>query len=416
MVVTPMYRAASPSPQVVVLYSSDNAVVLDQPADNSAPRHGRATNCSKAPMNANRLAYREESTHSIAMKRWGALEWGFIGTATVIVTCLFTIEGMTASGLPFAETHSRQIVSWGVWLLLSPAIIATAQRYPFGVGPLRRWIASQAMLAVAVALTSGAIAIVIRATRSSAPLALSPKSLISTFAGDLLRYLLLSLSYQAIVHHRAVRERDAREAQLRAELAEAKLAGVQAQLQPHFLFNTLNAIAALVREDPARAEAMVEQLSELLRASLISNVQTEVSLDQELRLTQQYLAIQSVRFRDRLQATVFATDAARRARIPQLILQPLVENAIHHGITSRERCGALAVRAVVKEKTLVVTIEDDGVGIGNAPASRGSGVGLKSVRSRLLHLYGDQQRFDLRPRSPTGTTVMITLPYRPEGT
>ena len=369
-------------------------------------------------MNVNRLAYRIESSHCIAMKRWGALEWGFILSATVIVTCLFTIEGMTATGLPFAETHSRQIVSWGVWLLLSPAIIVAAQRYPFGVGPLRRWVASQAALAVAFALTSAAIAVVIRAmfSTSSLHVAVSPKSLVSTFAGDLLRYLLLSLSYQTIVYHRAVRERDARESQLRADLAEAKLAGVQAQLHPHFLFNTLNAIAALVREDPARAEAMVEQLSELLRASLINSPQTEVSLDQELRLTQQYLAIQSARFRDRLHATVSATDAARRARIPQLILQPLVENAIRHGITSRESGGALAVQAVVKDNTLFVTIEDDGVGIGNAPPSQGSGLGLQSVRSRLLHLYGDQQRFDLRPRLPTGTTAMITLPYRPEGT
>ena len=368
-------------------------------------------------MNGNRLAHLTELPHSIAMTRWRALEWGFLLTATVIVTCLFTIEGMTTTGLPFAETHSRQIVSWGVWLLLSPAIIATAQRYPFGVGPLRRWTGSQAALAVAFALTSAAIAMLIRTifNAPSVEVPVSPKSLLSTFAGDLLRYLLLSLSYQAIAHHRAVSERDAREAQLRAELAEAKLAGVQAQLQPHFLFNTLNAIAALVREDPARAEAMVEQLSELLRASLISSAQTEVSLDQELRLTQQYLAIQTVRFRDRLHATVVATDAARRARIPQLILQPLVENAIRHGITSRESGGALAVQAVVEDDKLVVTIEDDGVGIGNAPPSRGSGLGLKSVRSRLLHLYGDRQRFDLRPRSPTGTTVMITLPYRPEG-
>jgi LytS/YehU family sensor histidine kinase len=92
-----------------------------------------------------------------------------------------------------------------------------------------------------------------------------------------------------------------------------------------------------------------------------------------------------------------------------------VENAIQHGITSRESGGALSVQAIVDEGTLVVTIEDDGVGIGNAPASHGSGLGLKSVRSRLRHLYGDQQQFDLRPRSPSGTTVMITLPYRPDG-
>jgi len=238
--------------------------------------------------------------------------------------------------------------------------------------------------------------------------------LVPTIARGLLLYALIALSYQAVAYHRTAREREAVAARLRADLAEARLANLEGKLHPHFLFNALNSIAALMRVDPRQAEAMLEQLSELLRATLRTNPMQEVSLDEALHLTEQYLAIERVRFQDRLRATVDASSAARRGRVPQLILQPLVENAVRHGIAPLEAGGSVKVTAVVDDDTLRMTVEDDGVGFGNAPAERaGGGLGLSSVRSLLSHLYGTEQRFDVRPRAPSGTTVTIVMPYRP---
>jgi two-component system, LytTR family, sensor kinase len=230
-----------------------------------------------------------------------------------------------------------------------------------------------------------------------------------------LTYGMIAAVYQAVAYNRMIRERDREAARMALDLAEAKLSTLENKLRPHFLFNTLNAIAALVREDPASAEAMVGQLSDLLRASLRTDVRTEVRLEDELHLVRQYLAIQQVRFQDRLTVSVDAGDDARAAFVPQLILQPLVENAVRHGIAPRESGGSVWVSAEQPNGRLRLTVEDDGVGIGNAPASNaGSGIGLEGLKSRLAHLYGQDHRVDVMERKPSGTRVMIEIPYRRE--
>ena len=353
------------------------------------------------------------------MKDAPRVDWRFAALATLILTCLFTIQSMGTGGAPaFAMLHRRQTITWGIWLALTPAIIATSRRFPFGEGSRARWLWRHVALGGAFAAASAAIATAIRALLGT-PVAdalgpATPIALASNFAGDLLRYSLIAVSFQAYAYHRAVRDREALAARLRADLAEARLANLEGRLHPHFLFNTLNTIATLVREDPRAAETMVEQLSDLLRASLRSHPLREVPLDEELLLTEQYLAIQGVRYQQRLRSTLEATSAARLAHVPQLILQPLVENAVRHGIAPREAGGSLTVRAVVEHEMLVMTVEDDGVGIGNVPAGQGgSGLGLNAVRARLAHLYGARQRFEIGPRSPLGTRVTITMPYRP---
>jgi len=157
---------------------------------------------------------------------------------------------------------------------------------------------------------------------------------------------------------------------------------------------------------------MIGQLSDLLRASLKADPLREVALSDELKLVEQYLAIQQTRFQDRLRATLSASDAAQRAYLPYLILQPLVENAVRHGISPRESGGQLWLDANQVDDRLVITIEDDGVGMGNAPPElAGSGVGLGGVKSRLQHLYGPDHRLDVEARRPSGTRVRIEIPY-----
>jgi two-component system, LytTR family, sensor kinase len=342
------------------------------------------------------------------------LDWRFITVATLIITCLVTLASLGRPGAPpFAALHDRQTITWIAWLLLTPAIIAAARRFPFGEGSPMRWLGRHVLLGATFSAASVAVSAAIRWAMSAGP-RVGGAPLTATLASGLLVYALIAVSYQAVAYHRSARERDAVAAGLRADLAEAKLATIEGQLHPHFLFNALNSIAALMRVDPRKAETMLEQLSELLRATLRTNPMQEVRLDDALHLTEQYLAIERVRFQQRLEAVIEASGAARRGKVPQLILQPLVENAVRHGIAPLESGGLVRVTAVVENDTLVMTVEDNGVGIGNAPAERaGSGLGLKSVRSLLAHLYGADHRFDVRARTPSGTTVTIAIPYRP---
>ena len=343
--------------------------------------------------------------------------WAFIFVATLLVTCLLTLASTGRPGAPaFAILHNRQNIAWLTWIVLAPGIIFAARRFRFGDGAPWRWLAQHVALgATFSAASAGLAAAVERVMRSASHEMVNapPVPFIASFATGLLVYALIAVSYQAITYHRTARDREAVTAKLRADLAEAKLATLEGQLHPHFLFNALNSIAALMRVDPRQAETMLEQLSELLRAALKSNPMHEVPLDDAIHITEQYLAIERIRFQNRLRATIDASNAARRGSVPQLILQPLVENAVRHGIAPLEAGGSVKVTAVVDADRLRVTVEDDGVGITSSSANPGSGLGLRSVRSLLAHLYGANQQFDVAPRTPKGTTVTIVMPYKP---
>ena len=343
--------------------------------------------------------------------------WGFVIVATLLVTCLLTLASTGRPGAPsFAILHNRQNIAWLTWIVLAPAIIFVARRFPFGDGAPWAWLAQHVALGATFSLASVMLAASVEYVMRSAShqmMNAPAVPLIASFATGLLIYALIAISYQAVTYHRTARDREAVTTRLRADLAEAKLATLEGQLHPHFLFNALNSIAALMRVDPRQAETMLEQLSEVLRAALKSNPMQEVPLDDALHITEQYLAIERIRFQNRLQATIDASSAARRGRVPQLILQPLVENAVRHGIAPLETGGSVKVTAVVDADRLRVTVEDDGVGIGNASATAGTGLGIRSVRSLLTHLYGADQQLDVAPRRPKGTTVTIVMPYKP---
>ncbi|NUQ12873.1 MAG: histidine kinase, partial [Gemmatimonadaceae bacterium] len=201
--------------------------------------------------------------------------------------------------------------------------------------------------------------------------------------------------------------------QLQARLDQARLQALRLQLQPHFLFNTLNTITALVHRDPPGAERMVTGLSELLRASLGTAGEQEVRLDRELEILRHYLDIQLVRFPDRLSVRFEIDPAANEALVPSLLLQPLAENAIKHGITPRAAAGHLSIGAWRRDGTLVLEVSDDGVGV--APGEPlTEGVGLGNARARLASLYGAGHRFEAGPRDEGGFRVSVEIPFRVE--
>lgn len=216
----------------------------------------------------------------------------------------------------------------------------------------------------------------------------------------------------ALTYYRRSQERERKAAELEARLAGAKLEALRMQLNPHFLFNTLNAISTLVHKDPGAADEMIANLSELLRATLDNNRQ-EISLRQELEFLDRYLEIQQARFGERLRIEKEVDAAALGARVPTLILQPLVENAIRHGIEPQAAAGLVQIRACLEAGRLRLRVHDNGGG-GRKPAKDSPGIGLANTRARLQTLYGTDARLTLTSTSDAGFTVEMEIPYREE--
>ncbi|HYC50291.1 MAG TPA: histidine kinase [Gemmatimonadaceae bacterium] len=196
-------------------------------------------------------------------------------------------------------------------------------------------------------------------------------------------------------------------AALQAQLAQARLDVLRTQLNPHFLFNTLNAVSALVERDPRGARKMIARLSDLLRYTLEESTEQEVPLHQELDLLGEYIELMQIRFQDRLSVTMQITDEARQALVPNLILQPIVENAMKHGIGRITGAGTIQLVARREGDELIVTVTDNGPG----PGGGDHGVGLTNTKARLRQMYGPEYGVTLQEASPRGTTARLSLPY-----
>jgi two-component system LytT family sensor kinase len=216
-----------------------------------------------------------------------------------------------------------------------------------------------------------------------------------------------------VSYYRRFLEREKRAAQLENQLAQAKLNALSMQLHPHFLFNTLNAIVVLVRQHrTAEADEMLTNLSELLRQTLAGWETQEIPLRREVELINLYLDIQRVRFQDRMSVEMNLAPATLDALVPSLLLQPLVENAVRHGVSRSSGPVTVALKSCLRDAVLEIQVSDNGPGIsGETP---GNGVGLTNTRARLQQLYGEQQSLSLDHRAGGGTTATILLPYHRE--
>jgi two-component system LytT family sensor kinase len=341
-------------------------------------------------------------------RRWAW--WLVVLAAWTLLACVFAVSSSLTYMLAYRPPQWRQtfgmaFTEWYVWAAMTPLVVWLARRLMLRRGG---WVL-RAMVLAAIGLPVAVIKVTL--TRALRGLA-GPDEyfLISNLTTHYLIYWGIIGIVHAVENYRAGRERELRAAQLEARLAEARMQLLKMQLHPHFLFNTLNAISELVHEDPHNAEKMIGGLSHLLRETLEAGMIDAVPLARELDLLDRYTAIQRTRFGDRLDVRVSIEDpAARDALVPILILQPLVENAIRHGIAERARAGRIDVRARRHGQRLVLEVEDDGSGLPQGAAREGVGVG--NTKARLAEMYGRNQEFELIG-SKSGTVARVSIPWQ----
>lgn len=309
-------------------------------------------------------------------------------------------------------------VDWLLYAVLTPAVFRISRRFPLQrEGRARRialHIACALGMCVAWATLGQFLRLVIFHTAAGFTMMKFWRELenwiFTTLPFGTGVYFALVGIEQGLAYMAQARQREAQAARLTAQLAEARLGALRMQLNPHFLFNSLNAITVLVRDQNTEAASrMLELLSDVLRLVLRSEASPETRLSTELHFLERYLAIEQVRFSDRLRTRVEVNVAIRRAAVPQFILQPLVENAVRHGISRRTDAGLLEITAQRDGDTLVLTVRDNGPGLG--PAAPASGVGLVNTRARLAALYGDRASLEIANAAGGGAAVTIRLPY-----
>jgi two-component sensor histidine kinase len=293
---------------------------------------------------------------------------------------------------------------WYVWAALTPLVAWLSRRFHLARRQWRRLV----ILAAAGMVVAFVKVTMTRVLRG--PIGGSDYFQITNLVGQYLIFWGLILASHVWQYYRRAQQRELQTSQLEALLAQTRLQMLSMQLQPHFLFNTLNTIAELVHREPAAAERMITGLSHLLRETLQAGGVERVPLDQELRLLDRYLDIQRARFGDRLQVTRAIADAARAALVPGLLLQPLVENAIKHGIGAQARTGHIEITAARDGDRLVITIADDGRGLRERAVVEG--VGLGNCRARLCALFGSEVELAITNRPEGGALVRVAMPFR----
>ena len=303
--------------------------------------------------------------------------------------------------------------TWYAWALLAPLIWVAARRFPLdGDG----WLRSLPVhLALNGLLMLAAVVLVLGARRLfGLPAARAPTAeLVGSINTSLLAYWTIVLVAHAVRYYEEGRARALREAELSAQLSGARLDALRAQLHPHFLFNTMHAISAFVRDEPDKAEGMLAELAELLRTALERTDAQIVPLAEEIDFVERYLSIQKTRLGERLSLEIDFAEGLEDAGVPAMLLQPLVENAVEHGVARRRGAGRVGVRAARRDGSLSLEVSDDGPGL--AEGSRDPStwrVGLKNTRERLRHLYGDDHRLELTDLEPHGLLVRVVIPFR----
>lgn len=338
---------------------------------------------------------------------WTITYWTF--HALLFAPQIYLLNLRSPSPFRWWQAIVFTLVLFYLWGILTPLIFWVGKRFPLE----RRHFRRNLLILILFGIPSIGVHISLfylanyffmswtRGFRSPVPLT---SLLIGFGATDALVYGGILTASQAILYFERFRERE-------QSLSQAQLLTLKTQLHPHFLFNTLNAISELVYRDAAKADQAVAKLSELLRLSLKTNQKQEIRLDEELYFLRTYLEIQQLLLQNRLKVEWQIASETLNALVPNMILQPLAENSIRHGIAPRRAGGSIKISSKRQKKWLVLCVGDDGLGI-NSKGDKGDGIGLSNIKIRLKHLYGDEQDFTLENLpEDRGATVTLKIPF-----
>ncbi len=364
-----------------------------------------------------------EGSIKIRQRRWVRLAaiwgiWTFIGA-------VFTLQGYFTSyrsERPMLFTDSLYIqMTWSyLWALVTPLVLWAAARLPI---ERSNWIRSTLLhipisVVLSVVLTAlGRVLIWLNfGYRMSKPLTFESVTtfVVSNFSEGIGIYMLIALTSYAYNYYTRYREGQLRTLQLEAQLSQAQLQALKMQLHPHFLFNTLHSISALLNKDVESARKMITRLGDFLRLTLENSGTQEVTLKQEMEFLTCYLEIERIRFQNRLVTRVELDERTLRAKVPNLILQPIVENAIRHGIAPRSSPGFIDIAAKQLDGRLRIQVRDNGPGLPEHPTSQNQfkkGLGLVNTETRLKRLYGADHLFDLSNDPAGGLIVTLEIPF-----
>lgn len=367
-----------------------------------------------------RWRYAPEMPRPPRSSRWF---WGLLFAAWLVPALLSGVNTYMQDRLDGRVADWRWVlfgvVDWLIYAILTPTVFWASRRLPLRPPRIARnvglHIGGAVAMCVAWALLGTLLRLLIFPAADGVVVYKVWRSFLSWFFITLpfgvgIYFALVGIQHSFYYFGRA-REHETQAAQLAAQLSEARLSALRMQLNPHFLFNSLNAITVLVRDGNREAASrMLELLSDVLRQVLRTGEGHETTLAAELEFLEQYLAIEHVRFSDRLRPRIEIGPGVAGAAVPRFLLQPLVENAIRHGIARRSDAGVVHISARREREELVLTVRDDGPGLPAEPMA-GSGVGLSNTRARLAGLYGERASLAIANAEGGGVIVTVRLPY-----
>jgi two-component system LytT family sensor kinase len=366
--------------------------------------------------------------------RFGRRQWILL-TGLVILVAFLSASLLFVSYKHYKEESKKfsdllgwQLTWWSPWILLIPLIVRAAQKFPVDKQKWFRSLSIHSGLCLAFSLIhltmyvsaarilGGAMWLKVTEKPGEAfipallHLYISPSQV--NFRLRLLIYAITVLVSLTLEYYDRTRKRELELSRLEKQLADAQLQALKMQLHPHFLFNTLNSVSALMYKDTNAAEEMIQKLTNFLHMTLESSGSQEVTLQKELDFLNYYLQIEQIRFQDRLAVNMKIDPGTLDARVPNLIMQPIVENAIRHGVATRAAQGRIEIHAKRSNGLIVLQVKDNGPGLEKGNNEIREGVGLSNTRLRLQQIYGDTYRFDLTNAPEGGVIATVELPYQ----
>jgi two-component system LytT family sensor kinase len=363
----------------------------------------------------------------IRRRRWARL--GLIWGIWTFIGIVFTLQGYFTSyrserPMPFIDSVYLQMTWSYLWALATPLVLWVAERLPI---ERNNWIRSSLLhvpisILLSVFLTAlGHIVLWLYwGYRVGKPFSFASMSrfVVGNFTEGIGIYLLIALTSYAVGYYRRYRESQVKTLQLEAQLSHAQLQALKMQLHPHFLFNTLHSISALLTRDVEAARKMITRLGDFLRLTLENSGSQEVTLQQEVEFLSCYLEIERIRFQNRLVTRIDLATETLEAKVPNLILQPIVENAIRHGIAPRSTPGLIEIEAKQLSDRLRIQVRDNGPGLSDHRTAVNlfkKGLGLANTEARLEQLYGAAHLFDLSNSPDGGLIVTLEIPFHKDG-